>query len=385
MSTVVVNERLLKPSMSKAGLLLNCQWPWERPITPAPAGEPAWYGNAFHLVTAQSLEPIQPKLIATKKIKKIAKKFNVNPDELLVHVEAAFPVLIDWLQRSNPWKVNLLLGRRRMEIALAYKPLKGTSRIIRPPTEDTHQYLDAKKDDFPGTADLIIDLMPDDARKRDLVPQFLVLDHKTGAEFDAPRDSAQLFSLAIGYTNIIKHRRRVGAAIFHAPRLAVGGVPTVYADEYEPHELDVVAKKLKRAWKGIGRGTLRPGPYCNFCPGLVACPAHANALVQIGKVDMELMTPEKIGALHEAFQRFGAFEKQVKDNIMRPWLAKNGPGVRPDGKLVVIKEREVERVSKKNVIEAVGAKKAEDVFEEWRKKNYLVSDTEERMEAVSDK
>jgi len=70
---------------------------------------------------------------------------------------------------------------------------------------------------------------------------------------------------------------------------------------------------------------------------------------------------------------------------MRPWLAKNGPGVRPDGKLVVIKKREVERVSKKNVIAKVGAKKAELVFDEWREKEFLITDTEERMEAVTDK
>lgn len=372
--------RLLRPTMSRASLVLICQWPWgKRAPVEASSTPEASYGQAFHLVYAKTLAHVGLKIPTLAAVKKIAAKFDVDGAELHDHVKRSFPVLKDWLQKDNQWGVDLLQCRRRPELPLAYDVARGTARVIRPPTEDSHQYEDAEPYEFAGTGDLFLDAMPDHARAKK-APHFIVLDHKTGENCDLPHESAQLKSLANAYDSIVSYDRQIGGAIFHANK---NGAATVYAHEFEKEELEGNKRALKQAFKRIGDGSLVPGPHCGLCPGLSICPAWTSALVKVGTVDITGMSAEKLGHQHQTVQVISKFIDQWRANA-KAWVRANGPGVRPDGKVLIIKERDVERISKKNVVEAVGAVKAEAVFAEWRKKKFLIEDTEERLEAVND-
>lgn len=372
--------RLLRPTMSKAELLLVCQWPWNKRAPSGVSSPEAAYGQAFHLILAKTLAAKDLKVPSMTAIRSIANKFGVDAIELIDHAKRAFPVLKDWLQKDNPWRVDLLQTRRRPELSIAYDVVHDTGRVLaKLPTEDTHEYVDVEDDELAGTADLILDAMPDQHRAKK-APHFIVLDHKTGENCDLPQDSAQLKSLAVGYDAIVKHERTIGGAIFHANK---NGAATIYTHEFEPEELEVTKKQLKAAFRRIGDGSLVPGPHCGMCPGLSICPAWTSALVKVGTVDITGMSAEKLGEQHQTVGVIRKYIDQWSANA-KAWVREHGPGVRPDGKVLVLKERNVERVSKKNVIEAVGAQKAEAVFAEWRKKGFLVGDTEERLEAVND-
>jgi hypothetical protein len=371
--------RLLRPTMSRASLVLTCQWPWGKRAPVDIASPEANYGNAYHLVLAKTLAHISLKIPPIATVKKIATRFNVDGPELYDHVRRSFPVLKDWLQKDNPWRVDLLQCRRRPELPLAYDVARGTARVIRPPTDSDHQYEDAEPYEFAGTGDLFLDAMPDHHRAKK-APHFITLDHKTGENCDLPQDSAQLKSLSNAYDSIVTYDRVIGGAIFHANK---NGAATVYAHEFDKEELEANKRALKQAFRRIGDGSLVPGPHCGMCPGLSICPAWTSALVKVGTVDITGMSAEKLGEQHQTVGVIRKYIDQWGANA-KAWVRANGPGVRPDGKALVIKEREVERVSKKNVVEAVGAVEAEKVFVEWRKKGFLITDTEERLEAVND-
>lgn len=400
LSPPVVKMIRLRPTMSKLGHLLNCSWPWGKEIEKRHLNvdEPARYGSAFHEIFAIALESKDLALPGDARIRDIALRWSkpavdgnpdLDPDELIAHVRAAFPVLLDWLRKDNPWGVNLLRARRRVEIAVAYSPKTEKARIIAGPTEDGHEYLEAKPFEIPGTADLILDMMPDEWRKRDKAPHFIVIDHKTGEQIDTPKYSAQLYGLAKAYNSIVPHRRRIGAAIFHSPRRETPEdpipQPTMFADEYDSGEMAVTGKKIRNAWRRIGTGSLKPGYWCPTCPAFLVCPLHADALTQLEKApSLAHITPAQFGQLHEAIQRFTALTERLKPQ-MKEWLRKHEVAPRPDGKLVQLSKKSVERISKKNVIDAAGAARAEDIFAEWRAKGFLKTTEHEEMRAVTEK
>lgn len=376
--------RLIRPSMSKAELLMICAWPWQKqvPVHHTTGSPEARYGIGFHQLLAAMINSDKKRLPASM-IKKTAEKFELESDELAAHFDQAWPVLAEWLKGANPWGVDLNFARARVELPLAYDVKGSAARVISPPTEDTHEYLDAREGEFPGTADLILDAMPDKYRARkNPVPHFIVLDHKTGEFCDLPQESEQVKSLALAYDSIVKHPkgRATAGAIFHASR---GGVPTVYTHEFERKELEKTKKGLLQAFSRIGDGSLTPGSHCAICPAMSICPAHTSALEKVGDGSLSLMTAEKLGAQHQTVQLISKFLDRWKADA-KAWVAANGPGVRPDGQLVDLVEKDVERVSKKNVIEQDGAAKAERVFEEWRKKGYLKTETQEELRAVKE-
>jgi PD-(D/E)XK nuclease superfamily len=378
-------EHPLIPTMSKASLLLACQYPWRRHLPVVPVGEPAHYGSAFHAVMAEALGKTWWKervgvVLNPKYALKASKQFGVDREELSAHANHAFRVLHDWIRGDNPWGVDLSGARRRVEISLAYNVKTGQGRRIAAPDKD-HVYHDAGKHDLPGTADLVLDMIPDKARRKG-VPHFIILDHKTGEEFDPPLESAQLLSLGLAYRGIVPYvKREIALAVFHSARN--DSPPTVYVDEVEPATLGLFASRLKRAWRRIGDGSLVPGPHCQRCPAMTTCPAYANALVTLKPTGA--MTSAQIGKIHQALGVYNAFAKKISDEIVRPWVRQHGPSPRPDGKVVILSPYEEERVAKKYVIEAEGEEGAEAVFEEWRKKGYLKKSESERLLAVWDK
>jgi hypothetical protein len=380
--------RPLVPTMSKTSLLLACAWPWGREIPPQIVGEPAHYGSAFHAVMASVLGKPWKRasgergvvVLHPKHALEAAKKFRVDREDLSAHANHAFRVLRDWIRGDNPWGVDLSTARRRVELSIAYDVKRETARLISAPNKD-HVYEDARTGELPGTADLILDMIPDKARRKG-VPHFIVLDHKTGMEFDTPRESAQLYSLALGYASIVKYdKREIAGAIFHAQR---DGAPTIYCDTFERDDLEAHAKRLKRAWGRIGENLLSIGPHCQRCSAMTVCPAYENALVAL-KPNGGAMTSAQIGKIHQALGVYNKFAEKIKNEIVRPWVALHGPAPRPDGKVVALTPHEEERVAKKYVIEAVGEEAAEAIFEEWRKKGYLRTSESESLVAVWDK
>jgi hypothetical protein len=375
--------RVIRPSMSKAELLLHCQWPWGKqvPAHHMSGSDAARYGIGFHALAAAWIN--DKKAPTPREIKKTAERFGLDETELGEHLHAAMPVLLDWLKGGNPWGVDLNLARARVELPLAYDVKRKASRVIAAPTEDTHEYEEAAPHEFPGTADLILDGMPDKYRsKKNPVPHFIVLDHKTGEFCDLPQESEQIKSLALAYDSIVKHEkgRLIAGAIFHAGR---GGVPTVYTHEFDKKELEETRKRLLVAFSRIGDGSLTPGTHCAICPAMSICPAHTSALEKVGEAALSTMTAEKLGAQHQTVALIKKYLERWRQDA-EAWVRTNGPGIRPDGQLLGIVEKDVERVSKKNVVEAEGAARAEVVFGDWRKKGYLKTETQEELRAVKE-
>lgn len=376
---------MLRPTFSRAELLMLCSYPWDKTVRHVEVDEPALYGSAFHLVMATVIvwwhEKKKYVAASAKVVEAAAERFGIDCVELAAHVKSAAPVLYDWLRASNPWNVDFIYARFRVELPLAYDVARKKARIIAGPTEDTHEYLEALPHEFPGTADLIIDGMPDRYRAKG-VPHFITLDHKSGEFCDLPQESEQVKTISNAYDSIVKHEkgRLIAGAIFHAGR---GGVPTIYAHEFEKKELTATRVGLLRAFSRIGDGSLSPGSHCTICPAMSICPAYTSALEKIGDGSLSLMTPEKLGQQHQAVQLIGKYLERWRADA-KAWIREHGVGVRPDGSTVALVEKDVERVSKTNVIEAIGAAKAEAVFAEWRKKGYLKTDTQEELRVVKE-
>ena len=340
-----------QPSMSKAEALLDCQWPWFKPIAPVPfsgaifdedfgseegdeeevdhSDEPARFGSAVHeIIAARILHP--PKKLD---IDAIAKKWgeDINVEELRSHTEEAVVKLRLWLSKENPWGFNFTKhAKARVEQAFAYRIYKKTTRVIQPPTADTHRYIGLEEHEFPGTADLVIDEIDCDSPS---VPDFIMIDHKTGEGFALPLENAQLKSLTLAGSRRI-NAKRPAMGIFHTGRITVS---TMFADDIEREELSEFANELEKAWSNIGTGLMRPGPHCSRCPAINICPAHQTALAIVEKAEAALasMTPEKLAQQSELVTVLNAKIKAWRGEA-KEWVRKNGPGVFPNGDLLDI-------------------------------------------------
>lgn len=372
--------RMSQPSMSKSELVLNCQW-WIGRLLPRDVGGfPARYGLAFHEVMAAKLI-LPPKKL---KIVKVAEKYNREGDTELVdhaalrkHVGVSLRYLLEWLNGANPWKVNFTKrAQARTEQPIAWNVLKKTARAISAPTEDTHEYKGVEAYEFPGTADFVIDKIN---TKKD-APDMIVIDHKTGESCDLPKHSAQLKSLSLAAAKRMG-AKRVAGGIFHTPR---EGTPYLYIDEYSKEELSEHAEKLKVAWSGIGRGALRPGDWCQFCPAFSVCPVHTTAIGQI-EVVRGALTEQKIGHAHELISRFEAWAKQYRETVIRPWVVKNGPAPRPDGKLVTLSKKSVRNLSMASIKRKLGEVDGEKRIAELDAEGLIETQEREELRAVNDK
>jgi hypothetical protein len=376
------STRLYLPSMSKTEDFLACQWPWKRelPLSLFTADYEARYGSAFH-------EGMASVLVDTKepvKWRKLARKWSieegeVDPDALKAHVKRAKEVLVAWLRGGNPWKVDLAKRAQfRAEQAVAWKPLKKTARGIGGPEGFAHKY-NVGDDEFPGTSDLVIDEIE---TKKDC-PDLIVLDHKSGEGYIAlPHKSGQMRSLSLALGKRIG-AKRVAAVIFHAPR-EDSVSPTIYADEFEKETLKQHAEELKQAWLRIGDGSMRPGEHCNRCVAQAICPAFANALVKMEGVDLAALTPEKAGELQQITSAAMALAKKLREDILRPWLEKGGIGERDDGKLVVLKPKQVRNLSMASIERKLGPAEGAKKIAELDKEGLIELRTDWNIVTVND-
>jgi hypothetical protein len=298
-------------------------------------------------------------------------------------VKQAHAYLIEWLKGDNIWGVNFIKrSKARTEQSFIWDVAKKRARATSNPTQKGHRYRGVKKlTEFPGTADVVIDEIN---TKKD-APDIIVIDYKSGESCDLPKRSAQLKSLVNVATKRMGYKRAAGG-IFHTPR---EGAPYLYIEEFSRDELNAHANALQVAWTGIGAGTLRPGPWCYKdgapCPAFSICPVHTSAIGQLDKVQRGLMSPEKIGRAHEIIQRFTAWSKVYREQVLRPWVVKNGPAPRPDGKLVTIRKKTVRNLSLSSVERKYGKVGGAKRIEELTKEGLVETVEREELIAVDDK
>jgi PD-(D/E)XK nuclease superfamily len=369
----------MDPSMSWSWLLLECSYAFSLEFRNTTSGEPARFGSGYHDIIAGRL---QGKTLDTAAV---AKKWgdDIKADELDGLVTQSFPILQSWLQGRNEFKTpfidskgKALKGRKLMlEKAVALRP--GTSGRFIAGHNEEHEYEDLEDGEIPGTLDLAN--IPVAPNKTELV---LVMDHKTGEaeEFHDPLGKPQLRSLAAAVMRATGTKEAI-VAVNHARRR---GLAKIYADKVSLKELKEYETKLGSSMSRIGDGSMRPGPWCKWCPAARAniCPARDGNLLEtagnvltgltaaggalsqegltandvvVARAGSSLTREQKIGHLYEITRKAEALAKRVRDEIRGEIIASKGRLLPPieDGYLVV-REYEKEEIGKKSIMDAMG-------------------------------
>jgi hypothetical protein len=383
----------IQPTASKTTVLLNCSYPFSKRVEiphEEEVDEAPRYGSAFH-----RLLELAPLGVGERfgddydaLVEKTGKKWGLTPgvrQELAEHVRGALPVLQKWLSGRNQFEKKFNVKKLRREVSFAAEPMGDNVREIDNPREADHVYEDLEEGEVAMTADLW-----------DLG---FVLDHKTGSvddNFSKPTKNNQLKTLAL-----TTRSKTPIVAIFHADRR---GLPIVYADEIEEGALDKHELKLRRAIRRIGDGSMRPSEpgkgeqWCQYCPARSVCPTQtANLLTGAAAVVTDaavalarlpkggLVTDEQVGNMHYFFSEIDRLKEAAKP-LMRAHVKRaleEGHEVsRKDGKVLVIRTRTEERLSKTKIIEALGKPEAERLFKRLRKAGALVETESEGLWAV---
>jgi hypothetical protein len=333
------------------------------------------YGSAFHEYLEKPA--VSPEDVCAKwKIPHLEK-------ELRQHATRALGFLKRWIGGDNIWDAPLkVLSKERHRASRILTLKKGAKTGFRVRTRDcdfeeaSHHY-DLQPGEFGGTSDMV--LSP--ALKPEII---IVEDHKTGdyGEFHMPAELPQMRTLALqegaGFVSIL-----------HAPRESA---PTIYTDPIEPPQLRAHADALRKAMRRIGDGSLRPGPWCKRCPARESCPAkdgellaRAGAMVKTA-IDSEALTngPVDKGAFHMFLQELSRLDKRARE-VLKADVKAGEIIARPDGKVLVIKEKEYESLSKSSIIAALGKVKGERAIERLRAQGCVKKETREELHAVDDK
>lgn len=348
----------IQPTASKTDLLLQCARPFSEgvEIEAREPGEAALYGTAIH-----------------KELESLA--LGASLDSVSEHARQAWGALQRFLEGENPWGETFKIVRA--EIHQAWKP-GGAVRNGVAFDEGAHTY-HLRPGEIGGTPDLV--LLSDKGH-------FVVLDYKTGAGIagdwaNNPRTGQllTLFGMSIGGRN---RGGDGGVAILHTPK---GGIPVVYCKPVTEMELKRHTARLKVAMSRVDDGSLRPGPECKYCPARVGCPAKDGELLKsAGALVRKVVGSEGLrdrvdpGAFHalltELDKLIATARARFKEEVREGTVIE-----RPDGKVLQIVTREVERVSKKKVLEVLGKKEGERELSRWRDIGVLTKEIEERLEA----
>jgi len=398
----------LQASASKSELLLQCSRPFEEGVTTDDSpGEPALYGSAYHALMefpSARVEKLLPLAI------KLEKKWNIPgaSDELVGHVRASKALLRKWMAGENPWKIDFSSGKVEKEIAFAINPSSLTVRRIDLPSVEDHVYhgIDPSVE-IPGTVDLMSDFP-------------LVMDYKTGRDpfdfYTVPEDVTQLRTLGLAvwlehaYLPAHVGDEEVVLAVLHAPR---GSVPAIYADAVPVGDLRKHAERLADALRRKGDGSLRAGPACRLCPARYDCVTQTGAylqragealelarpageglkdLVEYGKTELAmpgevaLISPEDVGRLHYFIKQFEKLAGSA-GSLLKAWVAEHPDevAIRPDGKLLILKDKQQENLSKASIIRALGKARGEALIAELRENGVIETSERVELHAVDDK
>ena len=378
----------MQPSASRSTLLIACSKPFD-PDLQFPRdlpGEPAKWGSAWHEVAAVVIAgsrklPTVAKLSALAL--KAARHYDVEgaADELTNHLLQNLPEVLRHIALAAPKVVQA-------ESSLAYDPVTDRARLIPLPTEDEHRYMVSPKE---------IGMTYDWAFE---TPKYVEIgDHKTGMsgpgqkDFSRPDKLDQLLTLALGYRALRKIKKPIRLAVNHAFRR---GMAKVYWEEASEKDLIQHREKLAAGMVRIGDGTMRPGPCCEDCPARSVCIAgdstlldKAEALLKGTNVlsaslmltsnDQTSLTRERrLGDLHEAINSAMDVAERARAMIKEEVRA----GILPelsDGRRLVLKTRNVERLSKTAFVDTYGKLQAERMFSKFRADGALVKKAEEYL------
>lgn len=350
----------LQPTASRTALLLQCSRPFadDVEIPPESVGEAAEYGTLFHSFLYNLVFPRKPLTFS------VPREWDRELDR---HSRLAYRSLKQWMKTEGLRKVN---GER----PLAFNPFSERLAKQTDFDSETHTY-SLPPNGVGGTADLIL-RSPDKKRR-------VVLDYKTGQwgkDFHRPSLIPQLCTLAL-MTGANE------AAILHSPR---GLPPTVYSEPFEPGVLDVHRKALRRSLRLINDGSLRPGPECARCPARLDCPAKTATLVKSTSRMVKAITlpgadwlskaSVDVGTFHQMLSQLDTLVKRAREEIKQ--RVRDGEVIeRPDGKTLTLQTIVVERLSKKQILAAMGSTKGEELLRLLREAGALVEAEEERMVA----
>jgi len=355
---------------SKTALLLQCPRPFSKgvEIEPSDPGEAALYGQQFHRYIAALLREEIPELLIGEPTPSL---------ELVQHVHRAYDELQAWMKPDgNPFGLQFEVTEVESSRALELGDGGYARKIVLNDPDGLHEYEDLRVTEMGCTADAILEAPhPEGGIFR------VVLDHKTG-EYDAssytrPAENEQMQSLALAWG---AH----AVAILHTPRQSA---PVIYS---ETVSLDKFQADLWAANRLRESGFLRPGPECKYCPARASCPAKQGELIastskmirpllQSAPMAMSHTTVDK-GHFHLLLSEFDKLQKQARAQLREE--VRGGAIIeRPDGKVLELVMKNVERLSKKSIVEAYGKVRGEEVLQRLRDDGALSEVPQEELRA----
>jgi hypothetical protein len=379
----------MQPSASKTTLLLNCQYPFDPnlELPPDEGGAAARYGSAFHEVIAKlGFDLTKRPANYAELIDEACARWRLkDKQELAGHVWGSFVVLRKWMGGKNPWGADFTKGRLEKEKAYAINPANYSVRSVELDL-DTHTYEGLSSEELGATGDIV---------GLDANPAPIIEDHKTGSyeNFSSPALNDQLKTLAL--ISYLKAAGPVVVAVLHADRR---GLPMMYADEIDISSLERHRFHLTEALKRVGDGGLRPGPWCKYCRARPVCPTQyasivpsAIAIVEasgglVGAPETAVTTAEQVGRFHQLRAEMRRLLEQGDAEVKA--FVKDNPELvvtRPDGKHLEFVPREVERLSKKSVVDALGKVAGEKMLSKLRELGCVPKVVEEQLWALDDR
>ena len=380
----------MQPSASKTNLLLNCQYPFDPnlELPPDEGSKAARYGSAFHQVMAgldfkkSKGKPAKPPNYQ-KLVDDACERWGLRSEgaELAGHVWGSYIVLKHWVEGRNPWGMDFsknLVAEKSYAIDPSIWKVREVALDLK-----THEYEGLTREEMGGTADL--------------ESPILVEDHKTGSgeNFSSPEENDQLKTLALipYYKSSMQTPPLV--AVLHADRR---GLPIIYPGETTHESLKAHEAKLKVALQQVGDGKLRPGPWCGYCRARPVCPTQYSSIVPQAVALMEasglsVVPPNDLTTTAEQVGRFHQLKALILraidqgDKEARAFIEEHPELVvtRPDGRHLEFVDREVERISKKAIIDALGKKAGERELTRLRELGCLITKTEKHLLALDDK
>jgi hypothetical protein len=397
----------LQPSMSRADILVHCSFPFGQLFPAEETQEPARYGSAFHELIADRILAMKAPDRKPLKTHEVAESWDLDNaacDELGGHVPEAFGVLKAWLLGENPWGYEFLDVVPRVELAFALRP-GISSRLIH--GHDEHHVYKIQRGEIPGTGDLVIPVPSVGRRVR---RPLLVLDHKTGeGDFARPLEKPQLLSLAAAALRspLGRGQHEAVVGVLHARRR---GLAKVYAERVRLRDLADHERRLETGIARIGDGSMRPGPWCRWCPAREHCPAQSETILSRagdvlsglvgaggvlsggGKVTGLAVVPaggdvtreRRLGALYEVIQQADTLVATARKMIRQEILETRVVPELSDGRILTVETIERERLSKSSILEAYGKVTGEKLLAKLRKDGAIEKSEEKRLKVMRD-
>jgi hypothetical protein len=368
---------IILPTASHTDTFLNCPAPWGMEITPEqrpPEVEGAKYGTLFHAIQAER---------DMSKHRAIAAQAD-DPAELLARARAARKALYNFTHGQNAWGINFYAERvpvaREQAFMLRLRgkskfDLAGGCAVTAGPSQELHEYPEQILGSICGTADYIL---VNSAQKL-----LFVGDWKTGwiNTYDI-FNHGQLRTLGLMALRALVGKDVIDWRVFLAIMEAQKDKPPRVVAEEVPVELLLREHlhNLQSAQDRVGHGFYRPGDVqCRWCPARAVCPIMlgkdaaetramvlaAGGLLKKVKKSSEGVTADNGGRLHQLSNMIDRLQERVRKDLLD--LVRTGELImRPDGKILVLEKRVVERLSKGSVVRGIGAERAEKLFDELR-------------------